>query len=505
MPTHRLADSSTAVVTPDWVKHAVFYQIFPDRFAKSTSLEKPHNLEPWDSDPTPFGYKGGDLAGVGERLDYLQDLGVTALYFNPIFQSASNHRYHTHDYYKVDPLLGGDEAFEALLAECRRRGVRIVLDGVFNHASRGFFPFNDVLENGQASPWLDWFTFHEHPANAYDRGRPPGYEAWVGLHALPKLNTDNPQVREYLMRIGEYWLCKGIDGWRLDVPSEIHSDGFWQEFRQRIKAINPEAYIVGEVWGDSRPWLQGDQFDGVMNYLFAEAAIAFSAGHRVRRKTVEGRSYAPWPGIDGRAYAAKIDRLLRLYPWPIQLTQLNLLDSHDTSRFVTIAGDDRASVRLGTLLLFTFPGAPSIYYGDEIGLTGALPDHWVRKTFPWDHPERWDSDALAFHKALIALRRSHPALQTGDYTPLYADPDVYAFARTLDGNMLITAVNVAEHPRRVEIPLIDPLPAQPATPTILFTTDSSPTTELTPGGLMLTLPARSGVVFDASPARDDRA
>jgi glycosidase len=498
------AGSPAAVITPDWVKHAVFYQIFPDRFAKSDSLEKPHNLELWDSDPTPFGYKGGDLAGVRERLDYLQELGVTALYFNPIFQAAANHRYHTHDYYKIDPLLGGEEEFDALLAECRRRGVRIVLDGVFNHASRGFFQFNDVLENGPASPWLDWFTFYEHPANAYDCGRPPGYAAWVGLHALPKLNTDNPQVREYLMRVGEYWLRKGIDGWRLDVPSEIHSAGFWQEFRQRAKAINPEAYLVGEIWRDSRPWLQGDQFDGVMNYPFAEATIAFSAGHRVRRETVEGRSYDPWPGIDARAYATRIDHLLRRYPWPIQLTQLNLLDSHDTSRFVTIAGEDRASVRLGTLLLFTFPGAPSIYYGDEIGLTGALPDHWVRKTFPWDHPERWDLDALDLHKRLIALRRAHPALQNGDYAPLYADPDVYAFARTLEGSTVVTAVNVAEAPRRCKLPLISALPAQPAAATILFTTDGSPTAELVPGTLMLTLPTRSGAVFDVSASSGGR-
>ncbi len=500
------ADSPAAIVTLSWVRHTVFYQVFPDRFAKSDSLPKPHNLEPWDSDPTPFGYKDGDLVGVRERLDYLQDLGVTALSFNPIFQSASSHRYHTHDYYQVDPLLGGDEAFDALLAECQRRGVRIVLDGVFNHASRGFFQFNDVLENGPASPWLDWFTVHEHPANAYDHGRPPGYEAWVGLHALPKFNTDNPQVREYLMRVGEYWLGKGIDGWRLDVPSEIHSAGFWPEFRQRVKAINPEAYLVGEVWGDGRPWLHGDQFDGVRTYLFAEAAIAFSAGHRVRRETVEGRSYAPWPGIDGRAYAAKIDHLLRRYPWPIQLTQLNLLDSHDPSRFIPIAGDARASVRLGTLLLFTFPGAPSIYYGDEIGLTGALPpDYWARKTFPWEHPERWDSDALALHKALIALRRSHPVLQTGDYTALHADPDVYAFARTLQGSTMIAAVNVAEVPRRFEILLTSALPAQPATATILFTTDGSPTAELAPDTLVLTLPARSGAIVDASPAPHHRA
>lgn len=487
---------SAAVTTPDWAKHAIFYQIFPDRFAKSDSLAKPGNLEPWDSDPTELGYKGGDLIGIREHLDYLQDLGVTALYLNPIFQSASNHRYHTHDYYHIDPLLGGDEAFAALLADCRRRGLRIILDGVFNHASRGFFPFNDVLENGPSSPWLDWFTIFKHPTHAYDLDRPPGYQAWAGLHALPRLNTDNPQVREYLMQVGEHWVSKGIDGWRLDVPCEITSESFWQEFRQRTKAINPEVYIVGEVWGDGRQWLQGDQFDGVMNYLFAEAAIAFGAGHRVRRGAVEGRSYKPWPGIDGRAYANKIAHLLSLYPWEIQLTQFNLLDSHDTSRFISIASEDRASVQIGTLLLFTFPGAPSLYYGDEIGLTGALPpDKWARKSFPWDHPQRWDLEMLALHKMLIALRRSNPALRIGTYTHLHADSDSYAFARDLAGHTLLTAVNVAEHPRRLRIPLDPPLPASPS---ILLATRGVPTSELVPGNLTLTLPARSGAVIDIS-------
>ncbi len=258
------------VVTPEWVKHAVFYQIFPDRFARSARVDKPNNLEAWDSEPTTFGYKGGDLLGVLEHLDHIQQLGATALYFNPIFQSASNHRYHTHDYYQVDPLLGGDAAFDELLAECKRRGLRVVLDGVFNHSSRGFFQFNDILENGGASPWLDWFYVDqpsgEHPINAYDIKRAPGYRAWWGLHALPKFNTDNPQVREYLMRVGEYWIRKGVDGWRLDVANEIRTPGFWQEFRRRIKAINPDAYIVAEIWDESPQWLRGDQFDAVMNY-----------------------------------------------------------------------------------------------------------------------------------------------------------------------------------------------------------------------------------------------
>jgi cyclomaltodextrinase len=478
----------TDVVTPDWVKHAVFYQIFPDRFAKSAALEKPSNLEPWDTEPTAFGYKGGDLLGVVERLDYLQDLGVTALSFNPIFQSACNHRYHTHDYYKVDPLLGGDAAFETLLAECKRRGLRIVLDGVFNHASRGFFQFNDVLENGAASPWIDWFHFNEHPANAYDHNRPPGYTAWVGLHALPKLNTDNPQVREYIMRVAEYWLREGIDGWRLDVPFEIHTEGFWQEFRQRTKAINPDAYIVGEVWWDARQWLQGDQFDGVMNYLFAEAAIAFTAGERVQEELVEDRSYHPWPGIDGTTFAEKIDHLLKLYPWPIQLTQLNLLDGHDTARFITIAGGDAASVRLGTLLMFTFPGAPCIYYGDEIGLTGGRPDAMARRPFPWDHPKRWDREMLEFHKTVIALRKAHPALRTGAFHPLHADPTIYVFERELDEDRFVVAVNVGETP-------VDFAVSFRREPSLIFATGGTTETERNGREYSVTIPGRSGVVL----------
>src|SRR5260221_2578353 len=200
----------TKIQTPNWVKHAVFYQIFPDRFAKSDKLSKPSNLQPWDSPPTVEGYKGGDLLGVVEHLDHIQALGATAIYFTPIFQSPSNHRYHTHDYYQVDPLLGGNAAFRTMLDEAHRRGLKVVLDGVFNHVSRGFFYFNDILENGQASPYLDWFTIHSFPLNAYDSSRPPGYSAWWGLRQLPRLNTDDPGVREYVMRIGEYWLRQGI-------------------------------------------------------------------------------------------------------------------------------------------------------------------------------------------------------------------------------------------------------------------------------------------------------
>ncbi|MFB8793182.1 MAG: glycoside hydrolase family 13 protein [Microcoleus sp.] len=432
------------IQTPDWVKHAVFYQIFPDRFAKSKQPRKRllQNFmwEEWHEIPTLQGYKGGDLWGVMEQLDYLQDLGINAIYFTPIFQSASNHRYHTHDYYQVDPMLGGNPAFKELLDAAHARNIKIVLDGVFNHASRGFFFFHDILENGPHSPWLDWFKIEGWPLSAYDGNLPANYVGWDGNRALPEFNHDNPEVREYIMEIAEYWIKFGIDGWRLDVPFEIKTPGFWQEFRERVKAINPEAYIVGEVWEDGREWLDGTQFDGVMNYLFAGPTIAFAAGDRVDLAQIEGRSYRPYPPLFAKEYGDKIQDVLELYPWEIQLTQLNLLASHDTARLITIAGGDKKSVELATLLLLTFPGAPSIYYGDEVGLPGAL-DPDSRRGFPLESD--WELDVLDYHKQLIALRHKYCALRTGSYQILLAEGTVYVFARILGDEEIVIAVNVA--------------------------------------------------------------
>jgi cyclomaltodextrinase / maltogenic alpha-amylase / neopullulanase len=442
------------IQTPDWVKHATFYQIFPDRFARGKQpLQRVINLdnvsfEDWDAEPTVQGYKGGDLWGVLEQLDYLQDLGITAIYFTPIFQSACNHRYHTHDYYQVDPMLGGNAALKSLLEEAHRRQIKVVLDGVFNHASRGFFFFNDILENGPHSPWLDWFRIEGWPLSAYDGDRPANYVGWANNRALPVFNHDNPAVREYIMEIAEYWLKFGIDGWRLDVPFEIETPGFWQEFRDRVKAVNPEAYIVGEVWTDARQWLDGTQFDGVMNYLFTAPTIAFTAGDRVRLELVEDRSYEPYPPLDAPGYAHKIQQLLDLYPWEIQLTQLNLLASHDTARLLTIAREDEASVELATLLLLTFPGAPSIYYGDEVGLAGGL-DPDSRRGFPFE--AQWNRHLLSIHQQLIRLRHQFPALRTGSYEVLYAEGLVYGFARSQDNKTLIIVVNSGTEPAKISI------------------------------------------------------
>ena len=433
------------IQTPNWVKHAVFYQIFPDRFARTTRTTLPPDmqvpLEPWDAPPTPQGYKGGDLWGVAEQLDYLQDLGITAIYFTPIFRSASNHRYHTQDYYQVDPLLGGNDAFFDFLSAAHQRNMKVVLDGVFNHASRGFFYFNDILENGPYSPWLNWFNVEDWPLSAYDGSKPANYESWYNNRALPEFNHDNPQVREYIMQIAEYWIEQGIDGWRLDVPFDITADGFWAEFRQRVKAINPEAYIVGEIWTNARQWLAGDQFDGVMNYLFTGPAIAFTAKDRVVMPLVQNPSYFPYPALDAKGYAQKIDDLLNLYDWEIQQTQLNLLSSHDIARILSVVSEDISSVELSTLLLLTFPGAPSIYYGDEVGLAGKM-DPDCRRTFP--QKSDWHQELLKKHKALIALRHAYPALRIGQYQTLAAEGDCYVFARILENEMVVVAVNTGE-------------------------------------------------------------
>ena len=457
------------IVTPEWVKDAVFYQIFPDRFAKSDRLGKNLNLEPWDSPPTRFGFKGGDLLGVVERLGYLQDLGVTAIYFNPILASAANHRYHTYDYFNVDPLLGGNAALRELIDAAHARSIRIILDGVFNHASRGFWQFHHVLENRAASPYVDWFYFdperlsgkqhfgaYPDPAaqEALRKGvgsyKAIGYQAWWNLPALPKFNTQTPAVREFLWSVATHWIDFGIDGWRLDVPTEINDDDFWREFRRRVKSVNPEAYLVGEIWREAKRWLQGDQFDAVMNYLAATAILGFFGGDRLDlSETRHPGGYRNVRPLDANEFADRIDWILSLYDPAITQAQLNLLDSHDTPRFITSVGGDQAALRLALLFLFTYSGAPCIYYGDEIGLHGRH-DPECRKTFPWD-PSQWDHDLLAFVKKCIALRHAHPALRRGAYERLYANDGVYVFGRKLNGDVLVIALNVTSGTRSVDV------------------------------------------------------
>lgn len=464
---------------PDWVRDAVFYQIFPDRFAKSERVAKPSNLQDWDAPPTPGGYKGGDLLGIVEHLEHLQDLGVNAIYLNPVFLSGSNHRYHTDDYFRVDPLLGGNEAFDEFLEACHDHGIRVVLDGVFNHVGRGFHQFHDILENDGESPYLDWFTINNLPLNAYCDG-PPNYDAWWNLKALPRLNTENPVVQEYIMQVAEHWLHKGIDGWRLDVPEEISADGFWEEFRRRVRGVNPDAYIVGEIWHDAGEYLNdGTRFDATMNYVLTVAIMSFVVGDRIDEENlVRNEEYENVTPIDARGYADQIERLLSLYPEKNQLANLNLLESHDTARFLTTASGDRDSLILATLLTMTFPGAPCVYYGSEVGLSGGR-DPACRRGFPWDEAE-WDMTLLEAHRGLITLRRAHPAFRSPNYRKVSSNGHLYVFERWDATERLLVAVNAGESSATATLDL---------TPTHLLWGDGHAT------GNDVTVPARSGAVW----------
>ncbi len=474
---------------PEWVQDAVFYQIFPDRFARSAAVPKSANLQPWGSAPTFHGYQGGDLIGVVEHLDHLITLGINAIYFNPVFRSASNHRYHTHDYFQVDPMLGGNDALRVLLDAAHARGIRVVLDGVFNHASRGFFQFNDILENGAESAYLDWFTVQGWPLRPYGSVH-PNYHAWWGNPALPKFNTTTPAVRNFLFDVARYWVEFGIDGWRLDVPGEIDDDAFWRKFREVVKAANPEAYIVGEVWGDAERWLQGDQFDAVMNYPLGRAALGFFAADTLDPEYKPG-GFRVQP-IQAQVFAAELDRVLSQYAWPITFAQLNLLDSHDTARFLHQAGGDRDALKLALLFLMTAPGAPCIYYGDEIGMTGG-PDPDCRRAFNWD-PLQWDHDLFAWTRQAIALRHAHPALRRGRYKSLYALDSVYAFGRQYDADGVIVIFNAGRSAATVTLEVAGFL-ADGVYPDALA--GQAGAAGSVSGGYLnaLTLPPRSAVVF----------
>lgn len=433
------------IITPDWVKDAVFYQIFPDRFARSEHVSKPANLQPWDAPPTFHGFKGGDLLGVLEKLDYLVDLGVNAIYFNPIFASASNHRYHTHDYFTVDPLLGGNAAFMALLEAAHRRNIRVVLDGVLNHASRGFFQFNHLLEAGEESPYREWFHVYGWPLNAYQENTRPNYAAWWGLHALPKFNTDNSEVREFLWDVGVHWLELGIDGWRLDVPSEIDDDEFWREFRRRCKEVNPEAYIVGELWSEASRWLQGDQFDAQMNYPFARAAFGFFGGHNLNQTDTVHTGLGYIEPHDGHRFAQQLTELHHKHHPQIVQAQMNMLSSHDTPRLFTIANNDVTSVQLMFLCQMTVAGAPNVYYGDEIAMPGAR-DPDCRRAFPWEHRKRWNTDLLQKVRSYIALRHEYIAFRRGDFQIVHAADQVVAYSRRFEDQLAVVAFNNGQQP-----------------------------------------------------------
>lgn len=402
---------------PEWVRDAIFYQIFPDRFARSKGYSAVGVFDEWGARPTRSNMCGGNLAGVREHLDYLKDLGFNALYFCPIFASNSNHRYHTYDYFKIDPVLGDDAEFDALVREAHKKGFRVILDGVFNHCSRGFFQFNSLMELGPDSPYKDWFHVESYPIKAYS-GK-PNYKCWWDMPALPKFNTDNPEVREFLFSVGEYWIKRGIDGWRLDVPNEIDDDSFWQEFRIRVKSINPDAYIVGEIWDPPARWLQGDQFDGVMNYTLRRLLLDFMFE--------ESHTFEETDAFC-KAVAANFSENTFGIPF-------NLLSSHDTTRLITQPNGSFENSKLLTALLFFMPGAVCSYYGEEIAMEGGK-DPDCRRCFPWGTQLKpRNKEYFAFFKALVALRNSESALRHGKFE-VFTTVDGFIVRRACENSSL---------------------------------------------------------------------
>lgn len=381
---------------PAWVKKAVFYQIFPERFANGDASNDPEGTEQWGGKPTPHNFFGGDLQGIIDHLDYVSALGINAIYMNPVFEGTTNHKYDTKDYLKVDPHFGTNDTLKQLVKACHERGMRVLLDAVFNHSGHTFEPFVDVMQKGASSPYADWFHIREWPLTVKDGL--PTYDTFAFEPIMPKLNTENAEVKAYLLKVATYWIEEvGIDGWRLDVANEV-DHAFWREFRQTVKAVNPEAYILGEIMNDSLPWLLGDQFDAVMNYPFTKACLDFFAHNRIGASELVNR-------LSGQ---------LTSYSRQVNEVAFNLLGSHDTVRLLTLCGGNLERLKLATLFQLTFPGAPCIYYGDEIGMDGGYdPDN--RKCMEWD-PEKQNGDLLQFFKRLISLRHQYAALQDGTLT-----------------------------------------------------------------------------------------
>jgi glycosidase len=422
---------------PAWVKDSVFYQIFPDRFDNGDLTNDPVNLSPWNSKPTITSFHGGDLRGVINRFYYLLDLGINTLYFNPIFLSASNHRYNAVDYFQIDPKLGDLSTFKSLLDVAHRNQVRVVLDGVFNHCGRGFFAFNDILENQSDSPYVDWFHIKKFPVDAYSPGEATTYQAWWKYKSLPKFNTSNPRVCDYIYKVARYWLEQGIDGWRLDVPNEINDDPFWEKFREIVKKTNSDAYILGEIWDGDTRWVGDSHFDGLMNYPIRTLILDLLTEKKKANAFVN--DLASW---------------VRHYPIENSFCMYNSLGTHDTERIYSLLGRSIEKMRLAYLILFTFPGAPAIYYGDEIGLEGG-PDPDNRRTFPWNETE-WNIEILQWVKQLIRVRNDQNSLRRGNFSVLPNNNDsVFAFSRKDGGDYSIVIANASNQSTKIEIDISD--------------------------------------------------
>ncbi len=364
----------------EWMKTAVFYQIFIDRFnIGNLDKDKSYVNLKWNDLPDPKSFAGGDIKGITEKLPYLYDLGITALYLTPIFKSISNHKYDISDYYTVDEHFGSKKDFGELVEKAHALGMKVVLDAVFNHCSENLTQFKDVLKNGKKSEYCDWFIITDDA--------PLEYECFADCKYMPKFNTSNPEVTEYLIGVATYWIKEfDIDGWRLDVSDEI-SHSFWRNFRNAVKKIKPDCVLIGENWHDANVYLKGDQYDSIMNYAFTKACL----------------DYYAFGNFTAKRFSEKLNELLMRNTNAVNLMMLNLLDSHDTHRFVTWSGSvDKLMSALS--VMFFFVGTPCIYYGTEIALEG-YHDPDSRRTLDWEKAKDGNTELMRLIKFLSKLKK----------------------------------------------------------------------------------------------------
>jgi glycosidase len=431
----RLSYSAKAVdirefKVPAWVQSSVIYQIFPDRFDNGDHTNDPKDLMPWDAKPTYYNRFGGDIAGVEKHLNYLHDLGISTVYFTPIFKSPSNHRYEADDYVMVDPEFGTNAEFKRLTKDLKAIGINTVLDFAFNHTSVRTREFADIAKNGDKSEFKNWYFPKKYPVVP---GEAATYEAWYGFGSMPKLNTTNPATTHYLLDVCHYWLNDvGVNGMRLDVANEVDSN-FWRKMRSNVKSLNQDNWIVGEIWGDGNPWLQGDQFDSVMNYQFRDAALRFVA-----------------KGTDTASqFAQNLVRVDKSYASQVSRNMMNLLSSHDTPRFITECGGDKDLAKLGAAIQFTWIGEPSVYYGEEIGMQGGK-DPGNRCGMEWANTTP-NNEMLTYYKKLIKLRRQTQAFAVGKAEFLFADKQSGVFDRVGNDDAAVIFFNRSNQTKQFEI------------------------------------------------------
>lgn len=381
---------------PEWIKQTVWYQIFPERFANGETQNDPNGSLPWQADdhPSADSFYGGDLRGIINHLDHFIQLGINGLYLTPIFKAPTNHKYDTQDYFEIDPHFGNKEDFKELVEKAHASGIRIMLDAVFNHIGDQSPQWQDVIAHGRHSKYADWFHIrdfpvHYTPTDNFEFTADANYDTFAFTPHMPKLNTANPEVQNYLISIATYWTKEfGIDGWRLDVANEVDHH-FWKKFRDAMTSINPEIYILGEIWTSAQSWLQGDEFSAVMNYAFTGSIIDFFAKRQTKPSQL----------------VHKLNTQLMLNRDQTNQMMFNLLDSHDAPRILTVAQNNKNIVKQMYTFMFLQQGTPDIYYGSEYAMTGQQdPDN--RKPMIWQK-EKQDEDMYQFLKQLIQLRHNY--------------------------------------------------------------------------------------------------